>query len=422
MFPFSTFGSLVLLATLLSSCALAHPSPALQQQSSRGTHKVGRRGLQVETYHPAPVFETYGALGRRLVKRSMVGESLESRARFFLEAKANLTRSCIEYHSGFALDGIEHAYLHQVHNGIPFVNAVANVAFKEFDDSVLSYGSSFVNPHKIAPSKPAFDVKSAIEIAEKMLDGDYNQRFRLAYLARPDNSAILVYAIHIRNEEANTFYEAFVDAHTGELASLTNFVAGMAYRVVPIQRASFAEGQEMIVNPEDLTASPYGWHENRTMMSAGTAGNNIVTHVGTSLLDGTSASFMDDEWKALIFDYPYSASAAATTDENLDAARVNAFYVGNIVHDLAWKYGFRPLTFNFQADTITDQWARGDDPINIRVQTTPGSNDATCTVPPDGTPSVCKLYVWNKSSVSFQHPWAPLLTYAIADSGCLLGQ
>lgn len=388
MFPFSTFKALVLISILLSSYASAPPSPALQQHSSRGTHKVGRRGLEVETYHPAPVFETYGALGRRLVKRSMVGEALESRARSFLEAKANLTRSCIEYHSGFALDGIEHAYLHQAHNGIPFVNAAANVAFKELDDSALSYGSSFVNPHKIAPSKPAFDVKSAIDIAEKMLDGDYNQRFRLAYLARPDHSSILVYAIQIRNEEANTFYEAFVDAHTGELASLTNFVAGMTYRAVPIRRASFAEGQD----------------ENRTMMSAGTAGNNIVTHVGTNLLDGTSASFIADDWKALIFDYPYSASVAATTDENLDAARVNAFYVGNIVHDLAWKYGFRPLTFNFQADTIADKWVRGDGPINIRVQTTPGSNDATCTVPPDGTPSVCKLYVWNKSSVSFQHP------------------
>ena len=71
----------------------------------------------------------------------------------------------------------------------------------------------------------------------------------------------------------------------------------------------------------------------------------------------------------LTFDYLYDASLPATDLNNLYAARVNAWYVGNVVHDLTWKYGFRPLTFNFQADTIQDKWARGEDPVLIKVQT-----------------------------------------------------
>ncbi|TEB31687.1 hypothetical protein FA13DRAFT_1791445 [Coprinellus micaceus] len=130
------------------------------------------------------------------------------------------------------------------------------------------------------------------------------------------------------------------------------------------------------------------------MWSGSTIGNNVVAHTGTSLLDHTA----EDADMNLTFDYLYDASLPATDLNNLDAARVNAWYVGNVVRDFAWKYGFRPLTFNFQADTLQDKWARGDDPVPIRVQTTPGVNDAVFTTPPDGSAGVLKLYVWNKAN------------------------
>ena len=44
---------------------------------------------------------------------------------------------------------------------------------------------------------------------------------------RHDHSAIIVCAIEVQNHDDNAYYEASVDAHTGELVSLTNFGAGL---------------------------------------------------------------------------------------------------------------------------------------------------------------------------------------------------
>ena len=48
---------------------------------------------------------------------------------------------------------------------------------------------------------------------------------QLEYFAKDDDSAVLTHSFQVRNEEAGTWFEAFVDAHTGELVSVTDFVA-----------------------------------------------------------------------------------------------------------------------------------------------------------------------------------------------------
>ena len=65
----------------------------------------------------------------------------------------------------------------------------------------------------------------AIATAEDALEAKYTQKFRLAYLIRPDHSAILVYAIEVQNDDQDGHYEAYVDAHTGQLVSLTDYAA-----------------------------------------------------------------------------------------------------------------------------------------------------------------------------------------------------
>jgi hypothetical protein len=42
----------------------------------------------------------------------------------------------------------------------------------------------------------------------------------------------------------------------------------------------------------------------------------------------------------LVFSYPQDATAAPTVPGNVDAARVNAFYIVNTIHDLSYRYGF----------------------------------------------------------------------------------
>ncbi|KAF6759634.1 hypothetical protein DFP72DRAFT_788093, partial [Ephemerocybe angulata] len=61
---------------------------------------------------------------------------------------------------------------------------------------------------------------------EEQLEGKYNNHpTTLEYLACPDGTAALTHVVQIQNEEANSWYEAFIDAHTGELLSVTDFTA-----------------------------------------------------------------------------------------------------------------------------------------------------------------------------------------------------
>jgi extracellular elastinolytic metalloproteinase len=44
-------------------------------------------------------------------------------------------------------------------------------------------------------------------------------------LAKKDGSAALAHSFQVNNEESGAWYEAFVDAHSGELLSVVDFVA-----------------------------------------------------------------------------------------------------------------------------------------------------------------------------------------------------
>jgi len=59
-----------------------------------------------------------------------------------------------------------------------------------------------------------------------MLDGTYNgQPTSIQYIAKEDRSLVLTHSIQIRNKTQGTWYDAFVDAHSGELVHVTDFVA-----------------------------------------------------------------------------------------------------------------------------------------------------------------------------------------------------
>lgn len=59
-----------------------------------------------------------------------------------------------------------------------------------------------------------------------MLGGKYNNwEPSLQYFVKEDNSSVLTHAVQIRNESANAWYNAFVDAHSGELVSVVDYVA-----------------------------------------------------------------------------------------------------------------------------------------------------------------------------------------------------
>jgi len=86
-----------------------------------------------------------------------------------------------------------------------------------------------------------------------------------------------VHTIQVQNEDVNSWHEVYVDAHSGEILSATDYVADATvccyprdayrpteniskYTVLPFFKESIPQGIETLVDPQDPLASPSGWH------------------------------------------------------------------------------------------------------------------------------------------------------------------
>jgi extracellular elastinolytic metalloproteinase len=195
----------------------------------------------------------------------------------------------------------------------------------------------------------------------------------------------LTYVVEVQDEATHAWFEAFVDATTGELVSVTDFVAKATYRVLPIWKQTPTDGFENLKNPEDKTASPYGWlSTNGVTFNNFTAGNNAVSAIGPA----TARMTAPDE-----FLHPYTNGADPYTNSQKNAAIVNAFYVVNAIHDISYKYGFTEATFNFQ-QINTVAAGKGNDRVAIYVQDNFFQNGAQFSTPPDGFNGRLQLGLW----------------------------
>ena len=59
---------------------------------------------------------------------------------------------------------------------------------------------------------------------------------------------------------------------------------------------------------------------------------------------------------------------------NIDAARVNTFYIVNTVHDFSYLYGFTEAAFNFQGSNF-GRGGAGNDRVQVSVQDPSGMNN-----------------------------------------------
>ena len=64
---------------------------------------------------------------------------------------------------------------------------------------------------------------------------------------------------------------------------------------------------------------------------------------------------------------------------NIDAARVNTFYLVNTVHDISYLYGFTEAAFNFQGSNF-GRGGAGNDRVQVSMQDPSGINNGE---PPD---------------------------------------
>ena len=96
----------------------------------------------------------------------------------------------------------------------------------------------------------------------------------------------------------------------------------------------------------------------------------------------------------LQFLYTQDPTQDPTASANLDAARVNTFYVINSVHDYAYRYGFTESAFNFQTDNF-GKGGEGNDRITASVQVSPGTDNAFFATMRDGINGQMRLYIWD---------------------------
>ncbi|KAI3595093.1 putative extracellular elastinolytic metalloproteinase precursor [Moniliophthora roreri] len=399
MVHFRHFLNSIVVAVLCGSFASASPWPSTLKHSTHRTRDVSKT-LQIEVFHPTSTFETFNeGIDHPLSKRD--DASLEETALAFVKSHLQIDDGSVAFRSGFEGEVSSHAFVRQIHDGIPFANAVANVALNKAN-KVVAFGSSFVKAKNIASSTPSVTLESAIATAEQALSGKFNEHpATLEFLVKDDDSVVLTHVMQIQNEETGTWFEAFVDAHTGELVSITDFVAKASYRVLPFQEELLTQGFQVLTDPQDLTVSPEGWHSDGT---TSTTGNNAISFKGAQTATTSQSS------PGLNFIFVQNPDVAPTTQVNVDAARVNTFYIVNTMHDLWYRYGFTEVrlveevdmlilneeqaAFNFQNNNFGNG-GRGNDRVTISVQDANGIDNADFATPPDGQSGRMRMFLWD---------------------------
>lgn len=205
-----------------------------------------------------------------------------------------------------------------------------------------------------------------------------------------------------KNDLLVNYYNSFFKS---ESSSMLETQSG-SYRVYPYTVESPRHGaRQLVTNPHDVVASPYGWHDTNGVTGAEhtfTRGNNVnaVDDTDSNNAGGTTAN----GGSALLFDFPYDGDSAQPSTY-LNASITNLFYMNNIMHDVWYKYGFNELNGNFQQNN----YGRGGtvsfigDAVQADAQdgatiTPQNLNNANFSTPADGTRPRMQMYLWNVPS------------------------
>ena len=165
-------------------------------------------------------------------------------------------------------------------NGIPVVNARANVAVSK-SNRVVSTASNHREPSSISATVPALTADEAFAAAEKHLGGKrVNRPAELKYYLNDTHAAILVHVVQIQTFDGQHWYQAYVDTTTGDVVGLVDFVSHAVYNAISISKKDPTQGLQLLRDPQDLNASPKGWHSDTSDANIRTAGNNVIVFLG----------------------------------------------------------------------------------------------------------------------------------------------
>ena len=186
--------------------------------------------------------------------------------------------------------------------------------------------------------------------------------------------------------------------------SVTSVDRHASYKVIPypnespsnwIQISSESNDPWLISNPAD---SIYSWHFDGSVFHDSTKGNNVWAQedrdnnnstYGRSALSSTSSPNYS-------FNVTPDLTQAPTSLSNQQFAITNLFYWNNLMHDIAYEYGFDEASGNFQFSNF-NRIGLANDPVIADAQDAGGFNNANFTTPIDGFSPRMQIYLFNKS-------------------------
>ena len=352
--------------------------------------------------------------------------------------------------------GITHAYVQQMHNGIPVYNAVSVFALKQ--NSVVSFNPGVVNKvkEKANASSASITPNAAIEAAARHLelpmtatpglirsDAKSNQyEFNAPELsARPvkvqllyqpkNNKLILAYDVSIELKDGKHWWNVRIDANTGVFLDKNDYVtecnmgdghnhfeqpetvsplmlaspqqappaSGSSYNVFPFPLESPGSGsRSLLYDPADPIASPFGWHDTDGAAGAEytiTRGNNVYAYEDQN--NDNLPGYSPDGGAGLTFDFPLDLSQPPAT--SMSAALTNLFYAVNSVHDKLYALGFDEAAGNFAVNNY-GKGGEGNDPVLAEGFDGGGFNNANFSTPPDGYSGRMQMYLWSGDDCS----------------------
>jgi len=338
-------------------------------------------------------------------------------------------------------NGIEHVWLRQRVDGLPVALALANVNIGS-GGRIWSLNSRFAanTASRTASRQPVLSAHQALEryaserrltmdesvsmasqrdgesyvfFGGAMADGDIP--VHLAWLEH-EGSLHLVWEMAVDEKGRPDWFNAWIDAHTGEVLKAVNWTQEAGYRVFAEPLEHPGQGPDTLVtDPADAQASPLGWHDTGTTQFTDTRGNNVFAQEDTAA--NNTGGRRPDGGVELIFDFPINL-AEQQPPAYEDFAITNLFYWNNLIHDVLWHYGFDEPAGNFQQNNF-GQGGLGNDAVRADAQDGSGTNNANFSTPPDGTPARMQMFVWtgsggNQARLLIPQPFASAGDYTVA--------
>jgi extracellular elastinolytic metalloproteinase len=352
--------------------------------------------------------------------------------------------------------GVRHVYVNQTHNGILVENAQAILHFRG-DNLVHRTSRLIPALHtKVIPSTPALSAQTAVTFAANLINNSFGTptpagtegatslfdwdevsrraiRARLLYVPTETGEFTLTWRVAIDHTQSADYWMIFLDATTGEEVKRNNLTLycsfgpamagahrhnascthnptkdlpvheqmleavvadGASYNVFPFGEESPIHGdREIIVNPADSIASPFGWHDTNGRTGPEftiTRGNNVWTYPDRDA-DNSPDEETNDGGQELIFDDFFAFNQNA--DTLLPAALTQNFYMSNMVHDWVYHAGFDEAAGNFQRNNYTDE-GEDRDVLFAEAQDGSGTNNANFATPPDGQSPRMQMFLW----------------------------